>query len=79
MSSGIVSAYRPGADDGYDVIQSDAIIHSGNSGGPLVDRNGNVVAIAVSIITDSTQKFGSGISVFIPIRDGLEKLELDVN
>jgi S1-C subfamily serine protease len=79
VSSGIVSALRPGARKGYDVIQSDAIIHGGNSGGPLVDRNGNVVAIAVSIITDSAEKFGSGISMFIPIRDGLEKLELDVN
>jgi S1-C subfamily serine protease len=78
VSSGIVSAYRAGLFDGYDIIQSDAIIHDGNSGGPLVDRNGNVVAIAVSGITDSAQKLGSGIGFFIPIASGLKTLKLAV-
>lgn len=46
------------------VIQTDANINLGNSGGPLIDLNGNVVGINVAI--DQT---GSSIGFAIPIND----------
>jgi S1-C subfamily serine protease len=72
VSRGIVSAYR--AEDGQKLIQSDVTILPGNSGGPLLDRNGNVVGIAVS-----GRVYGrgmAGINFFIPITDALAALSL---
>jgi serine protease Do len=46
------------------VIQTDAEINLGNSGGPLVDLNGNIVGVNVA-----TDKTGSAIGFAIPIND----------
>jgi len=80
VTSGIVSALNRPVDVGsdnqgnatvYPAIQTDAAINEGNSGGPLVDLNGNVVGINASIRTagDSTSgDSGSiGIGFAIPI------------
>ncbi|HEX6958843.1 MAG TPA: serine protease [Ferrovibrio sp.] len=49
VARGVVSAYRQAMPpDRLDVIQADMPIHGGNSGGPLLDRQGNVVGIAAS-------------------------------
>lgn len=69
VSQGIISSFRVFDDQEY--IQSDAQINSGNSGGPMVDENGNVVAIAVSGRID-----GEGVNFFIPIRSALESLRI---
>ena len=55
--------------DGYEWIQSDAAISSGNSGGPLIDENGSVIGIS----TAGYQAAGSqvGLNLFIPIGDAL--------
>jgi S1-C subfamily serine protease len=76
ISKGIVSAYR--TFDDLKHIQSDAAIHGGSSGGALVDRFGNVVAISVSIITESAQKLGTSINFFIPIADALKFLAVEL-
>jgi len=48
--------------DGVEYIQTDLPINVGNSGGPLVDRDGNVVGIVSFILRDS-----QGISFALPI------------
>jgi serine protease Do len=46
----------------FDYLQTDAPINPGNSGGPVLDLNGNVVAIANAVNTS-----GQGISFALPI------------
>ncbi len=76
ISKGIVSAYR--TVDDLKLIQSDAAIHGGSSGGAMVDRFGNVVAISVSGISSSAQKVGTSINFFIPIADALKFLAVEL-
>ena len=47
VTSGIVSSLA-GYADNYSQFQMDAAIQSGNSGGPVLDKDGNVVGISVS-------------------------------
>ena len=46
------------------VIQTDAAINHGNSGGPLLDTQGNLIGITDSIVSDT--KGSSGIGLAIP-------------
>ena len=73
MTSGVVSAIRIFSRSGLTFIQSDAAISPGNSGGPLLDKNGNVIGISVSIIADVSAQ---GLNLFIPIGDALDALKL---
>jgi len=54
-----------------DYIQTDAIIHLGNSGGALIDTNGHLLGINTLIYTGSDQTAsattGIGISLAIPV------------
>jgi S1-C subfamily serine protease len=75
ISKGIVSAYR--AENDLKLIQSDAAIHGGSSGGPMVDRFGNVVAVSVSGFA-SSEKVGTSINNFIPIADALKFLAVEL-
>jgi serine protease Do len=76
ISKGIVSAYR--TENDLKLIQSDAAIHGGSSGGALVDRFGNVVGVSVSIMTDSQVKVGTSINFFIPVADALKFLAVEL-
>lgn len=71
VTKGIVSAYRN--EDGMDWIQSDANILPGNSGGPLLDAQGNVVGISASIRMFA-ENVPTGIGFFIPIAEALRSL-----
>jgi hypothetical protein len=55
-----------------DLIQADVDIQEGNSGGALVDKNGNIVGITVSGIG----KRSIGMNFFIPIKDALNHLNV---
>ncbi|WP_374469790.1 S1C family serine protease [Phenylobacterium sp.] len=72
VTRGIVSASR--TYEGQPFIQSDVVINGGNSGGPLLDENGAVVAVTVS----SYQRgdIPSGLNLFIPISEALKALAL---
>ena len=74
ITKGIVSAYR--TENDLSLLQSDVAIHPGNSGGPMVDRFGNVVAASVAGLTIS----GVSVSInfFIPIADALKFLAVEL-
>ena len=74
ITKGIISAYR--TENDLTVIQSDVATHPGSSGGPMVDRFGNVVAASVSGI--STSGIGTSFNFFIPIADALKFLAIEL-
>jgi len=68
VSNGIVSALREDKLHG-DIVQISAPISSGSSGSPILDRNGNVVAVA-TMVKRGGQNLNFG------VRISAEKLEL---
>jgi serine protease Do len=65
VTSGIVSARGRDLHSGPydDFIQIDAPINHGNSGGPLVDRSGNVVGINTAIYSPNGGSVGVGFAI----------------
>jgi S1-C subfamily serine protease len=84
ITKGIVSGYRTDDDlfgsgnKDLKLLQSDAAIHGGSSGGALVDRFGNVVAVSVGGIVVTADKTGSSLNFFIPIADALKYLAVEL-
>lgn len=71
VTSGIVSALNRSVDTGTEkltgLMQTDAAINEGNSGGALVDTGGQVIGINVAIATASNSDSGSvGVGFAIP-------------
>lgn len=71
VTSGIVSALNRSVDTGTEklsgLLQTDAAINEGNSGGALVDTAGHVIGINVAIATASQTDSGSiGVGFAIP-------------
>jgi serine protease Do len=71
MTRGVLSADR--VMQGRRVLQSDAAVTFGSSGGPLLDADGRVIGITRGGIDG-----GKGFNFFIPIEDALKALELTV-
>jgi serine protease Do len=65
VSAGIVSALDRDIHVGLfnDFIQTDAAINHGNSGGPLLDRDGEVIGINTAIISPTTGSVGLGFAL----------------
>ncbi|WP_332060454.1 Do family serine endopeptidase [Bartonella sp. CB74] len=65
VTVGIVSARNRDLNAGpYDnFIQTDAAINRGNSGGPLFDRNGEVIGINTAIVSPSGGSIGIGFAI----------------
>lgn len=71
VTSGIISGYgrsvQASANDGsaaenlQDLFQTDAAINQGNSGGPLVDMNGEVIGINTAVAGGNAQDIGFAI------------------
>ena len=68
LSSGIVSGLRRQIDspNGFaitGVIQTDAALNPGNSGGPVLDLSGRVVGVATQIATEGGRNEGIGFAI----------------
>lgn len=69
VTKGVVSAIRETEEAGT-LIQSDAVVHPGNSGGPLLDAHGNVIGVTVR------KRDEGGINFFIPIKSALANIRV---
>jgi S1-C subfamily serine protease len=73
VSAGVISGFgrtfQPEGRDFWleDLIQVDAAVNPGNSGGPLLNRQGHVVGIVVGIINPTEADFFIGIGFAVPI------------
>ena len=73
LSAGVISGMdRPFTPSGSDLnlqgmIQFDAAVNPGNSGGPLLDRHGRVVGIVTGLINPTDEDFFIGIGFAVPI------------
>ncbi len=82
LSKGIVSAHRKNFrifNTNMDFIQGDIVIREGNSGGPLFDAYGNIIAISEAGLYHKSGEGDSGLNLFIPIEDALKHLNIDLN
>lgn len=78
VSSGVISGLKrafvdPDRKDGgarlSNLIQFDAAVNPGNSGGPLVNRDGEVVGIVTAIFNPSGHKVFAGMAFAVPIEN----------
>lgn len=73
MSAGVISGFNrtfrpPGTNQTIEgLIQVDAAVNPGNSGGPLLNRSGHVVGIVTGIINPTEDSFFVGIGFAVPI------------
>jgi putative serine protease PepD len=72
LTSGIVSAVQrlitaPNTLPIADVIQTDAAINHGNSGGPLLDVGGRVIGVTSQIYAGNAQQGNIGIGFAVPV------------
>jgi serine protease Do len=67
VSSGIVSALHRDLMNTPidDYVQTDAAINHGNSGGPMLDRNGHVLGVATILVTTSANEGSNGLGFAI--------------
>lgn len=73
LTRGVLSGHR--TLDALRFLQSDVAVLPGNSGGPLLDANGQVIGIAV-------RAFDAGranLNLFIPIQEALDALAVDLD
>jgi len=79
LTRGIVSKERAGGETSWAsvdaVIEHDTTTNPGNSGGPLVDGNGQVVGVHYASYQEGRQAFAIGREVAIPIIEKLRSKE----
>ena len=74
LSAGVVSgldrqfAPSEGEQPFQELIQFDAAVNPGNSGGPLLDLRGRVVGIVIGLINPTDQDVFIGVGFAVPIR-----------
>ncbi len=73
MSAGVISAFdrtfqpKTSKVELQGLIQIDAAVNPGNSGGPLLNRYGHVVGIVTGLINPTDENFFVGIAFAVPI------------
>jgi S1-C subfamily serine protease len=73
MSAGVISGFNrtfqptSGSQKLEGLIQIDAAVNPGNSGGPLINRDGQVVGIIEGIVNPTEENFFVGIGFAVPI------------
>lgn len=73
MSAGVISGFDrsftpPNGDRKlHDLIQIDAAVNPGNSGGPLLNRQGHVIGIVAALVNPTKQDVFIGIGFAVPI------------
>jgi S1-C subfamily serine protease len=73
MSAGVISGFdrsfwpQGSARKMEDLIQFDAAVNPGNSGGPLLNRDGQVIGIVTALANPTEQEFFIGIGFAVPI------------
>jgi serine protease DegQ len=82
VSAGVVAGLKRSFDDPTDktkpkmtnLIQFDAAVNPGNSGGPLVNRDGEVVGIVTAIYNPTGQHVFAGMAFAVPIENAAKAL-----
>lgn len=77
ITKGIISRHYYNKSSRQRYIQGDVYITGGNSGGPLIDANGNIIGITVSRFSDTGAEY-AGLNNFIPIDDALDQLDIEL-
>lgn len=78
MSTGVISGFertismKDGSQKLEGLIQFDAAVNPGNSGGPLLNRYGQVIGIVTALANPSEQNFFVGIGFAVPISTASE-------
>jgi S1-C subfamily serine protease len=73
MSSGVISGFDrtfhiPDSNRAVEgLIQFDAAANPGNSGGPLLNRNGHVIGIVMGIVSPAETGYFVGVGFAVPI------------
>ena len=70
VTTGVVSAVGPRNIQGHEfsqIIQTDAPINEGNSGGPLVDLGGNVIGMNTAIFSPTGGSVGIGFAIPVSV------------
>ena len=73
LRKGIVSSFRRSSDGSFNLIQSDVGTNVGNSGGPLLDENYDVIGVTSFIYTNQNSA-DEGLNFFVPIDEALSVL-----
>ena len=72
MTRGVLSGVR--TNEGLSFLQSDVSVNPGNSGGPLIDAQGNAIGLTALKINGTT-----GLAFFVPGRDAMDRLAITVD
>jgi serine protease Do len=79
VTKGIISAHRYDRKEHQPYLQADVDIYGGNSGGPLLDENGNIIGMSVAGYFVAGEDTLGGLNLFIPIGEALKKLDISLD